>query len=135
MQYAEERRLDQAVTEFKAMLSVARTRSLTGDVGTYPCGDYHGVKVTSDISLKNRYHTTLCCALNCGPPNYAISSHTLPRNTEFKDTFTATFLPFADGVDPAIDTNIEIKNTFINKCSFVRVSKIGVIDTGPVYPC
>lgn len=135
VQYTEERKLTQAIVEVKTAMNIARSRALSGDIASFPCGDFAGFRMVGNTSADTEYSMTLCCSLNCGGTTYPITTYDLPSNITLRNTFDITFLPFAQGVSPAEDTVIEIKNNFLNKCSFIKVTRIGVIDTGTPYKC
>ncbi|MCX7996890.1 MAG: prepilin-type N-terminal cleavage/methylation domain-containing protein [Patescibacteria group bacterium] len=137
VQYAEEKKLQQEVINLKTVLTLARTKSLAGDIGTYPCGNFYGYRISSDLPNR-KINTHLCCGDGCaGGSNaaYQTGSYTIPESITVRTNFALAFLSFAKGTDLAEDLVIELKNTSIGKCAFIRVSKVGLIEAAPLYRC
>lgn len=135
VQYTEERKLQQSVSQIKAVMVLARSRALSGDVASYPCGDFNGFRVITDSLDSRSVSLTLCCAASCANPSFEQQNYTISSNTVIKNQFSIIFKPFAQGVEPDQQQTITVNNTFIRKCVDITVTRIGIIDTGEVYGC
>jgi prepilin-type N-terminal cleavage/methylation domain-containing protein len=141
VQYSEEKKLSDSIVNLRAALTVARSKAIAGDIGTYPCDEFAGYEVTYD-EINSVYESKLCCnaACNVAPPppvqqSYVVASRGQSANMEVRNDFDVTFLPFARGTDLTNPLSIELKNTFINRCNYITVTRIGVIDVGQPYDC
>lgn len=137
VQYSEERKLADALVSMKTVLSLARTRAATGDIGTYPCNDFSGYEVKYDAATKT-YAMKLCCNTGCTDPlnTFTTGTYTQKTNVDVRSApFDIIFKPYARGVYSQAETVIEFKNSFIKQCNYIKVSAIGVIDEGTPYSC
>lgn len=133
VQYTEERKLNEAIINLKTTLALARTKAMNGDIGTYPCDDFYGYQVIYNAPTTS-YIMNLCCG-TCAQ-KYQIGVYELGTNIEVRgDPFDVTFLAFAQGKEPDTESTIEIKNNFANKCNYLKISPVGMIDEGTVYGC
>lgn len=151
--FSEEKKLTETTTQVSGILMQARSRATTGDLGPYPCEPFEGYQVSYSSSTPTQYEMRICCNATCatsGPSaSYIISRYDLPANIEFVDTtdhnttldsFSLRFNPFADGTslqedDPPEDLTLVLKNRFVNRCNWITISPLGVIETGRLFGC
>lgn len=151
--FTEEKKLVEVATQVSGIMMQARSRATTGDLGPYPCEPFEGYQVSYESSTPNEYEMRICCNATCTTAepsaSYIISRYELPANIEFVDTvdhesilesFSIRFNPFADGTslqeaDDPENMTVVLKNRFVNKCNWVTVSPLGVIETGKLFSC
>lgn len=152
--YTEEKKLMDETTRLKVAMNQARTRAVNGDLGQFPCDPFLGYRIDHSTAEPQEYQLKICCNSTCdlepetGAPSYLIASYDLDSNIGFVDTsdhtsttnFQVQFRPFAQGatyLNPAPPETkvIVVRNTFINLCSWVSVSPIGVIEQGSLFSC
>jgi prepilin-type N-terminal cleavage/methylation domain-containing protein len=139
VQYSEERKLADALVTLKTILTLARTKAATGDIGTYACSNFQGYEVVYDDTNKN-YTTSICCGAS---PNaetcstkYTVATYPIKTNLSIRSgPVSVVFLPFARGTAANSEVGIEFRNSFIKQCNYLKISPIGVIDQGTAYPC
>lgn len=139
VRYSEEKKLNEAIIHLKTILNIARTKAIAGDISTFACSNFQGYQVKYDATASN-YKMNICCsdlvdndcsALTYTTATYAVKTNILVRTTDFN----VIFYPFAKGTNLSDVTGVELKNTAINQCNFVKVSPIGVIEMGAPYEC
>ena len=151
--FSEEKQLTETTNQVAGILLQARSRASTGDLGPYPCEPFEGYQVSYESTTPNQYEMRICCNATCetsGPSaSYIISRYDLPANTEFVQTadhetilesFSVRFKAFASGTDlqdaqTPQELTVVLKNRFVNRCSWVTVTPLGVIETGRLFGC
>lgn len=133
--YTEEMKLNEAATQLRTSLTTARARALAGDIGPYVCNEFGGYKVlVSEAS--NSAKTTLCCDGAC-TASYDIVTATFKSNIDIQIASDSSILfkPYAQGVTINSVAPIVLKNSFLNKCHWVQINAVGVVEVGYIYEC
>lgn len=133
--YAEEKKLNEAATILRTSLTTARARALAGDTGAYNCSEFGGYKVDV-FESSNSARTRLCCDSSC-TAFYDVKTDNFKTNIdlEIASDSAILFKPYAQGVTINSAAPIVLKNTFLNKCHWVQVNQVGVVEVGYIYDC
>ncbi len=111
------------------MLELARKKTLSKEIITSCSGAFNGYKLTIN---SNNYMLSYCTTSNCNctttdiPFTYNIPSGT-PVTFLPSPVTSIQFLPSFQGTDLTGTLSIQIKNTSINQCVQLSVSKIGIV--------
>ncbi|MFW5703249.1 MAG: prepilin-type N-terminal cleavage/methylation domain-containing protein [Patescibacteria group bacterium] len=146
--YTEEKKLNDAATRLRTILIQARTRTMNGDLGLFPCDPFEGYQVSYTAANPSEYTMTLCCNATCSvsgtPPSYEVATYDLPGNVSIVDqsdhttvltNFQYQFYPSAEGTNLSDESTIVFKNTFINSCNWVTITPLGVVEKGSSFGC
>lgn len=138
--FSEEKKLNDDAAKIRSVMSLARASAVSGDLGPYPCEPFVGYQVSfSSAESPNQFTLRVCCNASCSesgtPPSYTVNQYKLNSNITIPTDFAVLFRPYASGTNLNDNYTVVLRNTFINKCHYVTITPIGVIESGKLYDC